>query len=87
MNNLVKRIPLAIVFAVFGFFTGRLNPEGLDVIDKAALFLFGSLAGINLGLYWAGRKDSVRKDVNVTIGKIALSRVAEPTAGHESSLY
>ena len=55
MSNTVKRIPLAILFGAFALLTIRLNPNGLGAIDIAAIFLFGCLAGINLGLYLAAR--------------------------------
>jgi len=56
MNTLGRRIPLALLFGVFGFFTVQLNPDSFGLLDMAALFLFGAFAGINLGLFWADRK-------------------------------
>lgn len=46
---------LAAFFALFAFFTIRLNPEGLNLLEKIGLYVFGLLSGVNIGLCLGAR--------------------------------
>lgn len=47
---------LAAFFALFAFFTIRLNPDGLNLLEQIALYVFGVLSGVNVGLYLSARR-------------------------------
>jgi hypothetical protein len=60
MKHARNRLGLALLFAAFCFFCVRFSPDGLGAVDKVALFAFGVLSGVNVGLYWGDRRITER---------------------------
>lgn len=52
MNSTINRLALALALATLAIFTVFLNLDSMRLIDKFALFGFGLLSGVNLGILW-----------------------------------
>ena len=57
MKSTINRLALALAFAALAFFTVFLNPDNMRLIDKFALFGFGILSGVNLGILWVEKRN------------------------------
>ncbi|MEZ4748284.1 MAG: hypothetical protein R3C41_19615 [Calditrichia bacterium] len=57
MKSTINRLALALAFAALAFFTVFLNPDSMRLIDKFALFGFGILSGVNLGIMWVEKRN------------------------------
>lgn len=53
MNTISKFLALALIFLMFWSYCAHLCPDRMGTVDKAILFVFGTLAGLGLGLFWA----------------------------------